>query len=201
MTVMTDTQKVVLEVKAIDAEGHDTDLPNDTAWSVDNEDVITLEVDPTNVGRVTAYAGAPGIATVSITGGGLQGAEAFTVTPGPAAAFVPVVGTSEEGQPTPPSGGGETPPAEGGGDTPPVETGGDDGSGTPSPEEGGPDTGTDTPPVETGGDEPVIGEPGAETPVPADPTPVGENGSGTGLETGSDGSGSAGDDQPLPPVS
>lgn len=92
---LSDTQQVDLNVQPVDSKGQATDDPN-LSWSVDDESVATLTVDPADPKHVTVVAGDPGVATVTVTDGTITGAEAVTVTAGAAASFNLVAGDPVE---------------------------------------------------------------------------------------------------------
>lgn len=103
---LTDTQQVDLNVQPTDSKGYPTDDPN-LQWSVDDENVVSIQQDPNDPKHITLVAGAPGSATVSVTDGTNNGAEAVVVTSGQAAALQLVAGTPTEQAPAggAPSGG------------------------------------------------------------------------------------------------
>lgn len=106
---LSDTQQVDLNVQPVDSKGQPTDDPSLT-WSVDDESVASLTVDPADPKHVTVVAGNPGVATVTVSDGTITGAEAVTVTAGAAAAFNVVAGTPTEQAPAGGGGGPVNPP-------------------------------------------------------------------------------------------
>lgn len=106
---LTDTQQTDLTVQPVDSKGAPTDDPS-LVWSVDDDTVASLVVDPSDPKHVTVVAGNPGVATVTVSDGTITGAEAFTVTAGATAALNIVPGAvTEQPAPAPTDGGGGAP--------------------------------------------------------------------------------------------